>query len=81
MSYLTSCPIWLLTYLAFAWVIALKNQVIRLAGHRKFTSAQCPELKPHQEAQTLTEENFTHNLATDGASQNLLNRFCVTQCN
>ena len=60
-SYLTSCPIWLLTYLAFAWVIALQNQVIRLAGHREFTSAWCPELKPCQEAQTLTEENFTHN--------------------
>ena len=51
---------YLLTYLAFAWVIALKNQVIRLAGYSEFTSAPCPELKHCQEAQTLTEENLTH---------------------
>ena len=40
-SHLTSCPIWLLTYLAFAWVAALQNQVIRLAGHHEFTSTRC----------------------------------------
>ena len=51
---------YLLIYLAFAWVIALKNQVIRLAGHSEFTSTWCPELKHCQEAQTLTEENLTH---------------------
>ena len=42
------CP---MTYLAFAWLTALTNQVIRLVGHSEFTSAMCPELKQRRETQ------------------------------
>ena len=34
-----------MTYLAFSWLTALTNQVIRLVGHSQFTSAWCPELR------------------------------------
>ena len=51
-----SCP---MTYLAFAWLTALTNQVIRLMRHSEFTSALCSEIKQRQETQT--EINLTHN--------------------
>ena len=39
--YLQSVSCGLLTYLAFAWLTALTNQVIRLVGHRQFTCSLC----------------------------------------
>ena len=39
--YLQSVSCGLLTYLVFAWLTALTNQVIRLVGHRQFTCSLC----------------------------------------